>query len=102
MGRGRGVGGFGMGAPMGPYGGGYVGSFSPYGGPSGFVEPFAGAYPYGVGYGSPAPGYSSGGFSASQGYYTAGSSMGYAGRPSPGKILRGAPARGRGPRGRPY
>jgi len=97
MGRGRGNGGgFGMG--YGSYAGGFGGSFSPYGG---FGEPFAGAYAYGGGYGSPAPG----GFGANQGYYTAESVMGgyYAGRPSPGKVLRGAPPmRGRGPRGRPY
>ena len=98
MGRGRGGGGFGMGYHP-SYPGGYGAPFSPYGG---FVEPYAGAYAYGGGgYGSLAPGYG-----ASQGgYYTAAESgMGsYAGRPSPGKILRGAaPMRGRGPRGRPY
>jgi len=100
MGRGRGGGGFGMGYPS--YPGSYGATFSPYGGPGGFVEPFAGAYAYGGGYGSPAPGFG-GGYGASQGYYTAESAMGsYAGRPSPGKILRGVPMRGRGPRGRPY
>ena len=107
MGRGRCGGGFGMG--YGSYAGGYGGSFSPYGGVGGFVEPFSGAY--GGGYGSPAQSYA-GGFGASQGYYTncratpndAGTAMGfYAGRPSPGKIVRGAPLmRGTGPRGRPY
>jgi len=111
MGRGRGSGGFGMG--YGSYAGGYGGSFSPYGGAGagGFAEPFSGAYAFGGGYGSPAQSYA-GGFGASQGYYTdcratsndAGTAMGfYAGRPSPGKIVRGAPPmRGRGPRGRPY
>jgi len=90
MGRGRGRGGgYGFNAA---YGGGYPG----YGGGAyygftgaypGFGDPYAvGAYGYAGAYGSD--------FGASQGgYFT----TGYAGRPSPGKMMRG-----RGGRGRPY
>jgi len=85
MGRGRGRGG-GFGIGFSPYGGGYPGYGGAYYG-------FAGAYP---GYGDPYAGNHGfpGGYGAGQGgYFT----TDYAGRPSPGKMMRG-----RGGRGRPY
>jgi len=94
MGRGRGRGG-GYGMGFSAFGGGYPGYGGVYygfgGAYSGFGDPYAGAHAYAGSYG--AGGYGAEFGSGQGGYFT----TGYAGRPSPGKIMRG-----RGGRGRPY
>merc|ERR1712192_102390 len=92
MGRSRG-GGYGF--AFNSYGGGYPGYGGAYygfaGAYPGYGDPYAGAHGYAGAYG--APGYGADFGSSQGGYFT----TGYAGRPSPGKMMRG-----RGGRGRPY
>jgi len=95
MGRGRGRGGA-YGFAFNSYGGGYPGYGGAYygfaGAYPGYGDPYAGA-PHGYAGAYGAPGYGADFGSSQGGYFT----TGYAGRPSPGKMMRG-----RGGRGRPY
>jgi len=94
MGRGRGRGG-GYGFAFNAYGGGYGGAYYGFAGAypahPGYGDPYGGAHGYAGAYG--AAGYGTDFGSSQGGYFT----TGYAGRPSPGKMMRG-----RGGRGRPY